>query len=146
MNPLLAQVLAAIIPMIVGFLWYNPKTFEPTWMDSIGMTKERQEGGNFAVIFGVSLLMAFLLVQPLSYFVNHPSHFQFGGEASGDTFGHGAFHGIFIAILTAMPIIANKALFEQRGFKYFLINFGYWAVTLALMGGILDAALPTVGT
>ena len=144
MNPLLAQVLAAIVPMIVGFLWYNPKTFEPAWMNSIGMTKEKQAGGNMAIIFGVSLLMAFILTLPLSYFVNHPS--QFGGEPSGDTFGHGAFHGVFTAILIAMPIIANKALFEQRSFKYFLINFGYWAVTLGLMGGILDAALPTVGT
>lgn len=144
MNPYLAQGLAAIVPMIVGFLWYNPKTFEPAWMDTIGMTKEKQAGGNMAVIFGVSLLMAFILTMPLSYFVNHPS--QFGGEASGNTFGHGAFHGVFTAILIAMPIIANKALFEQRSFKYFLINFGYWVVTLALMGGILDAALPTVGT
>jgi len=102
MNPYLAQGLAAIVPMIVGFLWYNPKTFEPAWMESIGMTKEKMEGGNMAVTLGVSLLMAF--------------------------------------------IFANKALFEQRSFKYFLINFGYWAVTLGLMGGILDAALPTVGT
>jgi len=144
MNPYLAQGLAAIVPMIVGFLWYNPKTFEPAWMETIGMTKEKQAGGNMAVIFGVSLLMAFLLTMPLSYFVNHPS--QFGGDPSGDTFGHGAFHGVFTAILIAMPIIANKTLFEQRGFKYFLINFGYWVVTLALMGGILDAALPTVGS
>jgi len=144
MNPYLAQGLAAIVPMIVGFLWYNPKTFEPAWMESIGMTKEKMEGGNMAVTLGVSLLMAFILTMPLSYFVNHPS--QFGGDPSGDTFGHGAFHGVFVAILIGMPIIANKALFEQRSFKYFLINFGYWAVTLGLMGGILDAALPTVGT
>ena len=146
MNPYAAQALATIVPMIVGFLWYNPKTFEPTWMKTIGMTKEKQAGGNMAIIFGVSLLMAFILTLPLSYFVNHPSHFQFGGEASGDTFAHGAFHGVFTAVLVAMPIIANKALFEQRGFKYFLLNFGYWVVTLGLMGGILDAALPTVGT
>jgi len=143
MNPLLAQALAAIVPMIVGFLWYNPKTFEPAWMKTIGMTKEKQAGGNMAVIFGVSLLMAFLLTQPLSYFVNHPS--QFGGDPSGDTFGHGAVHGIFTSLLIALPIIATKALFEQRNIKYVLLNWGYWAVTLALMGGILDAALPTFG-
>ena len=99
MNPYLAQGLAAIVPMIVGFLWYNPKTFEPAWMDTIGMTKEKQAGGNMAVTFGVSLLMAFILAMPLSYFVNHPS--QFGGDPSGDTFGHGAFHGVFTAILIA---------------------------------------------
>ncbi|MEM6380741.1 MAG: DUF1761 domain-containing protein [Bacteroidota bacterium] len=144
MNPLLAQALAAIVPMIIGFLWYNPKTFEPAWMKTIGMTKEKQASGNMAVIFGVSLLMAFILTQPLTYFVNHPS--QFGGDPSGDTFGHGAFHGIFTSILIALPIISTKALFEQRSIKYVLINWGYWAVTLALMGGILDAALPTVGS
>jgi len=80
MNPYIAQALAAIVPMVVGFLWYNPKTFEPAWMETIGMTKEKQAGGNMALIFGLSFLMAFILTMPLSYFVNHYS--MYGGEAS----------------------------------------------------------------
>ena len=40
MNPYVASAIAALVPMVVGFLWYNPKTFEPTWMETIGMTKE----------------------------------------------------------------------------------------------------------
>lgn len=142
MNPYLVQALAAAIPMVVGFLWYNPKTFEPAWMQSIGMTKEKQAGGNFALIFGLSFLMAFLLTMPLSYFVNHYS--MHGGDASYDTFKHGAFHGAAMGLFVALPIIAQKALFEQRSFKYFLINVGYWVVTLALMGGVLDHFLPTI--
>lgn len=142
MNPYVASAIAALVPMVVGFLWYNPKTFEPTWMETIGMTKEKQAGGNMAVIFGLSLLMAFLLTLPMSYFVNHYS--MYGGEASHDTFQHGAFHGAFMALFVALPIIGQKALFEQRGFKYVLINVGYWVVTLALMGGILDHFLPTI--
>ena len=69
---------------------------------------------------------------------------MYGGEASHDTFQHGAFHGAFMALFVALPIIGQKALFEQRGFKYVLINVGYWVVTLALMGGILDHFLPTL--
>ena len=144
MNPYLAQALAAIVPMIVGFLWYNPKTFENAWMDTIGMTREKMESGNMAITMGVSLIMAFILTLHLSYFVNHPS--SFGGPPSSDTFGHGAFHGAFTALLIALPIIGTKAIFEQRGFKYVLINLGYWIVTLALMGGVLDYFLPTVGS
>lgn len=144
MNPYVASAIAAVIPMIVGFLWYNPKTFENAWMDTIGMTREKMEGGNMAITLGVSLLMAFILSLPLAYFVNHPS--QFGGDPSSDTFGHGAFHGVFTALFVALPIIGTKALFEQRNFKYVLINLGYWIVTLALMGGILDHFLPTVGS
>ena len=144
MNPYVASAIAAVIPMIVGFLWYNPKTFESAWMDTIGMTKEKMESGNMLVTLGVSLLMAFLLTLPLAFFVNHPA--ANGGDPSSDTFGHGAFHGVFMTILIVLPIIGTKALFEQRSFKYVLINVGYWMVTLALMGGILDALLPTFGS
>ena len=144
MNPYVASAIAAIIPMIVGFLWYNPKTFENAWMDTIGMTREKMESGNMLVTLGLSLLMAFILTLPLAFFVNHPA--ANGGAPSSDTFGHGAFHGVFMTILIVLPIIGTKALFEQRGFKYVLINVGYWMVTLALMGGILDALLPTFGS
>ena len=69
---------------------------------------------------------------------------MYGGEASNDTFKHGAFHGGFLGLFVALPLIVQKALFEQRGLKYTLINVGYWVVTLALMGGILDHFLPTI--
>lgn len=142
MNSLFVQAGAAIIPMIVGFLWYHPKTFGNAWMQTIGMTEEKAASGNMAVTMGLSYVMAFIFTMPMVYFVNHYS--MYGGEASSDTFGHGAFHGVLMALLIALPVLANKALFEQRSFKYVLINVGYWVVTMGLMGGVLDHFLPTL--
>ena len=60
-------------------------------------------------------------------------------EGEFDTFKHGAWHGIFIAIAVATPIIVVNGLFGHKAWKKILINILYWVITLALMGGILDA-------
>lgn len=142
MNPYLVQVLAAIVPMFVGFIWYHQKVFGNAWMGTIGMTEAKARSGNIPVTMGLSFLLSLLLTLPLDYFVNHPSP-AYGGDASYDTFQHGIAHGVFVALFVALPIISTKAIFERRSFKYVLINVGYWVVTLALMGGILDYFLPT---
>jgi hypothetical protein len=145
MNSYLVQGLTALIPMAVGFLWYNPKTFQNAWMGTINMTEAKMAKGNMGLIFGLSFLMALLLTMPLSYFANHPTP-AYGGDASYDTFQHGVAHGVLLTLFFALPVIATKALFEQRNFKYVLINTGYWLVTLSLMCGVLDYFLPTVGS
>ena len=87
-----------------------------------------------AVIFGVSLIMSFLLSWFLLINVDGP-----GQEGSFDSFKHGAFHGAEIGLLVAMPLMVTNALFERKNFKYMAINLGYWIITLMLMGGVIDA-------
>ena len=53
------------------------------------------------------------------------------------TFKHGAFHGTLTGIMFILPVIATGALFEQKSFKYVMVNAGYWVVTIALMGGVI---------
>lgn len=43
-----------------------------------------------------------------------------------------------IAVGLVLPIMATNALFERKGFKYIMVNWGYWALTMALMGGVLS--------
>lgn len=33
-----AIIVAALVPMIIGFIWYHPKVFGNTWMQVAGMT------------------------------------------------------------------------------------------------------------
>ena len=139
----LIHAAAAVVPLIVGWLWYRPNVFGNAWMNSIGMTEEKASGGNMPLIFGLSLVLAFVLTLPLAFFVNHPAG-PGDAPASFDTFQHGMLHGALVGFLFALPLIATKAIFEQRSFKYVAINTGYWIVTLALMGGILDQWLPTI--
>ncbi len=61
-------------------------------------------------------------------------------EIAGDkfrTFRHGAVHGLIYGIMVALPVLGINALFEGKGWKYILINAGYWVVCLSIMGGII---------
>ena len=130
----LALVIATLIPMIIGFAYYHKSVFGKAWMTSLGLTDEDLKKGNMAVIFGVSILMSFLLSWFLLINVDGP-----GQEGSYDSFKHGVFHGVEIALLVAMPVLVTNGLFERKNFKNLAINTGYWLLTLALMGGVIDA-------
>ena len=161
-NPLII-FLAALIPMAVGFLWYNPKTLGNAWMQAAGLTPEILKGGNMAVIFGVSFLFALLLSAFMNGVVIHQNHFfstlmnepglqdpnSEVGKYAADfvakygknfrTFKHGALHGAIAGIFFALPLLGTTALFERRSFKFIFINAGYWIITLSLMGGVICA-------
>ncbi len=148
--------IAALVPLLVGFVWYNPKVFGNAWMKSIGATPESLQGGNMALILGLCYLFALMLAASLMPIVIH--QFAFGSVFQGDestesaaymknfyetygtrfrTFKHGALHGTISALFIALPLIGTNALFERKGFKYIAIHVGYWVVTLALMGGVI---------
>ena len=127
-------IIAVLIPMILGFIWYNPKVFGKAWMESIGMTEEKAKQANMAVVFGLSLVLSALLAFFMINFCNGE-----GQEGEFDTFKHGAFHGVFIGLVVIMPVMVTNGLFEQKSAKNMMINVAYWLVALALMGGVLDA-------
>jgi hypothetical protein len=53
---------AALIPTIVGFIYYNPKFgFGKAWMSASGVTEEMAAKGNMAIIIGVSLVLSVML-------------------------------------------------------------------------------------
>ena len=131
---ILAIVLAALIPMLMGFIYYHPKVFGNAWMQSLGLTEEDLKKGNMAVIFGVSLLMSFLLSMFLLVNVDGP-----GQEGQFDSFKHGAFHGTLIGFMVAMPVLVTGGLFERKNFKNLAINTVYWVITISLMAGVIDA-------
>jgi len=149
----LAIIVAALVPIAIGFLWYNPKLFGNAWMRESGMTEEKMKSGNMAVIFGVSLLLSLLLAFFTIFIVVHETGVygltegQLDGETAKAfmaewagkyrTFGHGALHGGMAGFSMVLPIIAINAMFERRSWKYILINAGYWIVCLMIMGSII---------
>lgn len=147
---------AALVPMLTGFIWYNPKVMGTVWMNASGMTEEKMKGANMGLIFGLSYVLSLLLAFGLSGIVIH----QFGvfslvgGDAelfsSGTaaafmgeygenfrTFKHGVLHGVIAGFAIALPILGTNALFERKGFKYIAVNVSYWIITMGIMGGVL---------
>ncbi|MGZ4038794.1 MAG: DUF1761 domain-containing protein, partial [Bacteroidia bacterium] len=151
-----------LIPMVLGFIWYNPKVLGKAWMEASGMTEEKAKNANMALVFGLSFLFSFFLAFALQFLVIHQSGVTslFYKQPINDpstemgalykkimdtlgtsyrTFKHGALHGTIGGFMIALPILATNAMFEGKGFKYIAINAGYWIICMALMGGLICA-------
>lgn len=149
----LAILVSAIVPLLIGAIWYNPSVFGNAWMKASGMTEEKMKSGNIAVIFGVTLVLSVMLAFTVNGMVIHQvaaSQLAFSNPEAESyqafiaefgnmhrSFGHGALHGAIGAIFFVLPVLGINALFERKGWKYILINVGYWVVTLTIMGAIL---------
>jgi len=127
--------LATITPIFIGFFYYHKAVFGKAWMETIGVTEQKVKDSNKAVTFGFAIGLSFLLSVFLLSFNNE----GLNQEGDFDTFLHGAWHGIFVAIAIVIPISVINRLFEPKAWKNTLINILYWIITLAMMGGILDA-------
>jgi hypothetical protein len=159
--PILAS---ALIPLLVGFLYYNDNVLGKAWKRYAGIDEDRLKQGNFVLILLFTLLLGVLLAGFLLPVVFHFMHVfsatapEGGGmsdptsEAAKDamafyekygtrfrTFRHGALHGAITAFTGIWPVLAINALFERRGWRYTAIHLGYWVITLTLMGGIICA-------
>ncbi len=152
---------SAFIPIIIGFIWYHNKVFGLTWMRVAGKTEAELGSGNMPGILALTYVLSVFLAVGLSGLTNHQSgilqlfamHPDFGQAGTevqtlyetvmakfGNThrsFGHGAIHGAIATVMFVLPLIGINALFERRGWKYIGIHFGYWLLTLILMGGVV---------
>lgn len=157
----LIVVASAIVPLIVGFVWYHPKLFGNVWMKESGINADFEQKPNMGLVFGFTAFLSILLAFALVYTVIHQMHIfstvmgnpelqnpnselnallkslieKYGQNFR--TFKHGALHGSIAGFTIALPIVAVNSLFERKSFKYILIHAGYWTTCFALMGGII---------
>ncbi len=154
-------LIAAVIPIIIGFLWYSPFLFGNAWMKQSGVSEEKLKSGNMIVILGLTFVLSLMITFVLYFLVIHqasvPSIFaedpELANKASDPsrilelvntkyaynyrTFKHGMLHGTITALFFALPVFGINALFERRGWRYIFIHAGFWVICLMLMGGII---------
>lgn len=152
----LAIAVAALVTLLVGFIWYHPKVFGTAWMHSAGLTEAQLKGGNMLKIFGLTFILSLMMTMVVMALSVHQTgaYGMVGGMANENTlpsfqvfmddygmayrtFKHGALHGLIAGLFFAFPINAINGLFERKSAKYIFINSGYWIVTLTLMGSII---------
>lgn len=165
----IAILVAALVPMALGFIYYHPKVLGGLWMKETGLTEESMKGGNMALVFGVSFVLALMLSFNTNFVVVHQNGVEGSlyyalkdparhdaaqiilnkffvvdnvkGEYSGDgrSIKHGVIHGILASLFFMLPILGTNAMFERKSFKYIAVNAGYWTICLAIMGAIIAA-------
>ncbi|MEM6724808.1 MAG: DUF1761 domain-containing protein [Bacteroidota bacterium] len=131
---ILSVALATIFPALAGMIFYHPKLFGNAWLKTLGLDSSPMNRQNPVVTAIISLSMSFLLTFWLMNFSNGP-----GQEGQFDNFQHGAWHGVFVALIICVPVLVLNGRFEGRSGKNLLINVLFWTLTLALMSGFLDA-------
>ncbi len=124
----LAVVVAAISTFLIGGLWYSPILFSKAWMRENNFTEEDLKSHSAARKFGVSFLMALIMAVNLAAFLGDKADVTFGATA-GFLTGAGW-------VLTGIAVIG---VFENKSWRYILINGGYHTVAFTVMGVILGA-------
>ncbi len=132
----LAQGSAAVSALVIGFIWYG-LLFKNTWMKASGLTLAKIKNGiHPAILYGLVLVLAFIMTKGLYHHIIS-IHAKFGSTTEYP-FWHGVSHGLSDSFFYGgISVLIINALFDQRNWKYILINMGYWIITFAVMGGLI---------
>ena len=127
----LAIVIAILINMGLGALWYSPVLFAKPWMAANGFTEESiKEAGGATKGYVVSIIVSVVVALAIA---------SFAKAADSDT----AIEGLMLGLAAGLGFVATTAgvsyLFESRPLKLYLINAGYPVVSFALMGLLIGA-------
>ena len=132
-NPnLLAVLVAALIPMIIGSLWYGP-LFGKHWMRLVDKTEEELRAGfnpmkSYGVTFVMALIMSYVLAHIL---IAWDDAYGVAGLWAGM---QGAF---WIWLGFVLTIGWQAVAFEDKKMGLYWLNMLYNLVTLLAMGALL---------
>lgn len=124
----LVVVLAAILNLVIGFVWYSKMLFGPAWSKLSNRPSKEMlgDGKTLALSFLVSLIMAFFLA-------------FFEGILGVTTVMDGMFVGFLIWLGFVATTQISSFLWYKKPFKLFLINTGYRLLSFLVMGGLIGA-------
>lgn len=127
-------LIAGIVSMALGFVWYSPFVFGKIWMKEKGLTKEvlaknqRKMQKFYLLSFIASLVTAFVLAQIifLSNFFSGASFLQTGIMV-----------GFFAWLGFVLPVQFTAIIFGSQNWKLLALDAGYQLVSLLAMGVVL---------
>ena len=129
----LAVLACVIAAMVIGSIWYNPKTFFPTWWQAIGKTGEPVMGENMGLTWGLTILASLVQAIFISLMVT-----VMGSLSGGATLVSGMTVGFLLWLgFVAPSSLTNKLFSDQK--KAWLIEVSGHLVTFVVMGAILGA-------
>jgi fluoride ion exporter CrcB/FEX len=123
----LAVFVCALLSLVVGALWYSPVLFFKAWQKEAGMSDEQVAKANPLKTYSITLLLAWIISYNLAFFL--------GDSKTNWQWGLGA--GLLAGVGWASTMFVIISLFEQRSFKYMLINCSYITLYFALIGFVL---------
>ncbi len=122
-----AVIVAAIVNMVIGFIWYSPGVFGKTWMSLTGKRMEdmrSRAGTTYAGAFVTALITAWILARFISL-------------TGAQTMTRGAVIGFWAWLGFIATTTLGDVLFGGRPIKLYYLTNGYYLVSLIIMGALL---------
>jgi len=122
-----AVIVAALIRLVVGAIWYSPVAFGPVWQKTVGITQDKMMAAMpraIAVDAVGSLIMSFILLHAVTY-------------AGANTLLLGAAVGALNWLGFVAVVLIATNVYEQKPMRGAYIGAGFNLVAMALMGALL---------
>lgn len=124
----IAVLVATITAFMLGGLWYSKVLFGNTWMQEVGLTEEAANNANMPLTFGTTFVLQLIAAVAMSALIGVDSNWLIGLQT-----------GLWVGLFWIATAYGVTYLFEQRTFRIWLINAGYYVVLYAVMGTIIGA-------
>ena len=135
---LLAVLVAGIVPMIVGALWYGP-LFGKRWLAMMEMSAgEIQEGFNPVKVHGVGLLLSLLTAYILAQLIAGIAPADVSSmEGGGGSAMVGVHVGLMALVAFVLPAAHQSVAFEKRRAGLAWLNVAYNGVALVAQAALI---------
>ena len=132
---LVGVLIASVVSIVSGAIWFGPKTFYPIWMKARGNETGRlQNNPNPGVLFGGTFVSVLIQTLSLGLIINSlQAHLPEFGVIDGA--GIGLVLGVGIAMFASLP----HRLFGGENFKTWMIETLNDSLNLMIAGAIIAA-------
>ena len=125
-----AIIVAAIVYMALGAVWYSPMLFGNAWMKGIGKTKEQLTAGLSPLSYVWALVLSFLAAYGIA---------RICVWAQRGTVWDGIVVGLLAGTCFVLSSMGVNDIFEQRSRQLSFINVLYHIAGFILIGIIIGA-------
>lgn len=123
-----AILVAGVVNMVLGMVWYMPQLFGKSWMKEMGRKDDdmKPSPGPMLGMFIIALAIAWIM----RHFVVYTGAMDFWA---------GVETGVWAAVGFRVLTSASGTVAARGSWTLWAINNAYWLVSLGLMGGIVAA-------
>jgi hypothetical protein len=122
----LAVIAATVAAFMLGGLWYSKALFGNAWMQEVGLSEDTINNANMIRTFAGTFALQIIAATALAALIGNDGSWMTGLNT-----------GLWVGLLWISTAYGVTYLFEQRSFRLWLINAGYYVVLYCIMGTII---------